>query len=88
MATNVVELDPWGTVTELAGAGSKLLLLEIDTAVALVAAPLRPTVHVVADPEFSVVGLQAREDSVTELADGARVMVAVCGVPLGTTADA
>lgn len=78
VAVNVVEVAAEGTVTDVAVTGNKVLLLANETTVPLVgAALLNLTVHVVAASEFKVVGLQASEDSVTEVADATRLTVTV-----------
>ena len=76
----VVELDEAATVTEAAGTGSSPLLLDSDTTVPPAgAALLSVTVHVVAAPEFKLVGLHASDD----ITIGAtKLMVAVCETPL------
>ena len=80
-AVNVVEVALAGTVTVEAGTGSRLLLLANPTAVPPFGAALvNVTVHVVAAPEFRVVGLHASDDNVID-ADTASVIVAVCEAP-------
>lgn len=74
----MVEVAAEGTVTDVAVTGNKVLLLANETTVPPVgAALLNLTVHVVAAPEFKVVGLQVSEDSVTEVADATRLTVTV-----------
>ncbi len=61
VAVKLVELEPAGTVTELAGTGRVELLLDsITSSPPAGAAALNVTVHVVAAPELKVAGLQAR----------------------------
>ena len=80
MAVNVVEIAPAGTVTEVADTSSSALLLDSDTNIpASGAALLRVTVHVVADPELKLLGLQASEDST---AGAIRLTFAVWDTPL------
>ena len=70
-----------GTVTEAAGTGSRLLLLASPTTVPpLGAALLKVTMQLVTAPEFRLVGLHARDDSVS-VWDATRLMVAVCDAP-------
>ncbi len=77
----LVEVDPAGTVTEAAGTGNNVLLLEMDTTVPPVgAAPLNPTLQVVAAPELKPVGLHASEDNVG--AGTVKLMEAVLETPL------
>jgi hypothetical protein len=80
VALNVVEVALAGTVTEEAGMGNRVLLLANPTAAPPVGAALvNVTVHVVAAPEFRLVGLHASDDRV--IADAVSVIVAVCDVP-------
>ena len=86
VAVNVVEVAPAGTVTEAAGTGSSVLLLDSDTTVPpLGTALLSVTVQVVAAPELKLLGLQASEDSAT---GATRLTVAVWDTPLGTVTEA
>jgi hypothetical protein len=90
VAVNVVEVAFAGTVTEGAGTGSRLLLLATPTTVPpFGAARFSVTLQVVADPEFTVVGLQINEDNVTGAVTGAaKLTVADWETRLGTTAGA
>ena len=86
VAVNVVEVAVAGTVTDGAGTGNRLLLLASPTTPPpLGAACFSVTVHVVADPEFRLVGLQANEDNVTDVT---KLTAADWETPLGTTAEA
>jgi hypothetical protein len=79
VALNVVEVALAGTITEGAGIGSRLLLLVNPTcAPPFGAALVNVTVHVVAAPEFRVVGLHASDDTIT---GATSVMAAVCDTP-------
>jgi hypothetical protein len=76
LAANVTLVDPAGTVTEAAGTGNNVSLLDMDTAVPPVGAtPLNATVQVVAAPELKLVGLHVNEDKVG--GGGVRLMEAV-----------
>jgi hypothetical protein len=78
VAMNVVEVALAGTVTE-EGTGSRLLLLANPTAVPpFCAAFVSVTVHVVAAPEFRVVGVHASDDATT---GATSMIVAVCDDP-------
>ena len=89
MAANAVEVAFAGTITEEAGIGSRVLLLANPTATPpLGAALLKVTVHVVAAPEFRVVGIHANEDNVTDGTDATKLTVAEWETPLGTIAEA
>jgi hypothetical protein len=89
VAVNVMEVLFTGTVTEGAGTGSRLLLLAKFTTVPPFAAWLRVTLQVVADPEFTLVGLQTSDDSVTGVTTGAtKLTVADWETRPGTTAEA
>ena len=78
MTVKVAELAAEAMVAEV-GVVSRVLLSEIVTAVALVAALLRVTVQVAEAPEARVAGVQARAESVT---GALRLMVAVFDTPL------
>jgi hypothetical protein len=79
VAENEVEVAVAGTVTEGPGTGSRALLLDNDTTVPPAGAPwLNVTVHVVAAPEFKLVGLHARDVRTT---DPTRLTVAVFDTP-------
>jgi hypothetical protein len=85
VAAKLADADPASTVTDDAGTGSSVLLLDSDTTLPPVgAAPLSPTVHVVAAPEFKLVGLHANEDKVTAVtaAGAVKLMLAVLETPL------
>ena len=89
VAANTVEVAFAGTITEEAGTASRLLLLASPTTVPpLGAASFRATVHVVAAPEFRLVGLHVSEESVTDPAGATRLTVADWETPLGRTAEA
>jgi hypothetical protein len=89
VAANTVEVAFAGTITEEAGIGSRVLLLANPTTTPpLGAAWLNVTVHVVAAPEFRVVGLHANEDNVTDGPDATKFTVADWETPLGTIAEA
>jgi hypothetical protein len=89
VAANAVEVAFAGTITEEAGIGSRVLLLANSTATpTLGAALLKVTVHVVAAPEFRVVGVHANEDNVTDGTDATKLTVADWETPLGTIAEA
>jgi hypothetical protein len=82
----VVEVALAGTITEGAGTGSRLLLLAKFTSVPpLGAGWFSVTLQVVADPEFTLAGLQISDDKPTI---GARLTVADCETEPGTTAEA
>ncbi len=81
MAVKLVEVDPAGTVTEAAGTGNNVSLLDMDTTVPPVGAVLlNPTVQVVAAPEAKLVGLHASEDNAG--ADAVKLMETVLETPL------
>jgi hypothetical protein len=89
VAANNVEVAFAGTITEEAGTGSRLLLLASPTTVPpFGAAWFSVTVHVVAAPEFRLVGLQDSEDKVTDSTDATKLTVADLETPLGTIAEA
>ncbi len=80
-AVNVTLADPAGTVTEAAGTGNNVSLLDMDTTVPPVGAVLlNPTVQVVVAPEAKLVGLHASEDNAG--ADAVKLMEAVLETPL------
>jgi hypothetical protein len=83
VALKFVEVALAGTITEGAGIGSRLLLLANATSASpFGAAWFRVTVHVVAAPEFRLVGLHPSDDSVNGAGTGATSMiVAVCDAP-------
>jgi hypothetical protein len=79
VAVKVAEVAPDGTVTEAPGAGNRLLLLVNDTAAPPVgAAVLRVIVHVVAIPEFKLVGLHAND---VKTAGAVKLIVTVFETP-------
>ena len=81
MAVNVVEVEFAGTVTEGAGTGSRLLLLDSATTVPpLGTALLNVTTQLVTPPELKLVGLHASDDTTVGW-DATRLMVAVCDPP-------
>jgi hypothetical protein len=89
VAVNVVDVVPAGTVIEGAGTGSSALLLDSNTAVPLLGATLLSvTMHVVAAPEFKLLGLHANEERVTGAAGATRLTVAVCITSPGTATEA
>ena len=90
MAVNVVEVAFAGTITEVAGTGSRLLLLASPTtAPPFGAAWFSVTLQVVADPELTLMGVQSSEDNVTGAVTGAaRLTVADWETRPGTTAEA
>jgi hypothetical protein len=70
-----------GTITEGAGTGSMLLLVASPTSTPPFGASwFRVTVHVVAAPEFRLVGLHPSDDSVIGRA-ARRPIVTVCDAP-------
>ena len=86
VALNNVEVALAGTITEGAGIGSRILLLANPTATPpLGAAWFRVTVHLVAAPEFRLVGLHPSDDNVkgvgAGVTDATSMIVAVCDTP-------
>lgn len=79
----MVDVVSAGTVIEAAGTGSSALLLDSDTTVPPLGATLPSvTVHVVAAPEFKLLGLHASEDRVTCATGATKLTVAVRDSPL------
>jgi hypothetical protein len=79
VAVKAVEVDPAATVTEAAGTGKSVLLLDSATIVPPTGAVLLSvTVQVVFAPEFKLVGVHASELSAT---GASRLIVAVCDTP-------
>lgn len=86
VAVKLIELALAGTVTEGAGIGSSVLLLANPTTVPpFGAAWFSVTVHLVAAPEFRLVGLQVNDDNLT---GATKLTVAARETPLGMTAEA
>jgi hypothetical protein len=89
VAVNAVEVAFAGTITEEAGIGNSWLLLASPSTVPpFGAAWFRVTVHVVAAPEFRLVGLHASEESVTDAPGATKLTFADWETPLGRTAEA
>ena len=90
VAANEVETEFAGTITEGAGAGSRLLLLAKPTTVfPLGAFWFSVTVQVVGEPELTVVGLQTNEDSVMGAVTSAVKLIVVDWETMpGTIAEA
>jgi hypothetical protein len=89
VAVNVAEVLFAATVTEAGGGNRLLLLAKFTTVPPFGAAWLSVTLQVVADPEFTLVGLQASDDNVTGVTTGAtRLTVADWETRLGTIAEA
>jgi hypothetical protein len=81
VTVNVVEVAFAGTITEVAGTGSRLLLLANPTTMPpFGAALLNVTLQLVTAPELRFVGLHVSDDSVSSW-DATRLMVAVCDAP-------
>jgi hypothetical protein len=88
VAVKVAEEEPATTVTEGGTVSSALLLASATTIPPFGAAPLNATVHVVAAPEFTPVGLHTSEESVTDAPGATKLIVADREMPLGTIAEA
>ena len=77
VAANVADVAPEATVTD-AGTESRVLLLDNETAVALVVAWVKVTVQVDVPPELRLVGLHEMELKAT---GASNEIVAVCELP-------
>jgi hypothetical protein len=90
VAANVAEVVFAGTITKGAGTGSRsLLLTKLTTVPPFGAAWFRVMLQVVADPEFTLVGLQTNDDTVIgAVPGGATLIVTDWETRLGTTAEA